>query len=97
MKIKKELADEHQIHVSTPTICRTMHEPVSRGGLGLSLLVKADIVERAQFRQRMQRGDFDHVNCIVIDEVSVGRNHARSRRGYGERAKQLVSQDILGK
>jgi len=102
-EVKRGLWNAHRVAASKATICRAIHEPVSRGGLGLSLLVmetratQADMVERARFRERMLRGDFEHRNCIVIDESSVGRNHARRRRGYGTRGKRVIFHDVFGK
>ena len=101
-EIKKELREEYKISASRSSICRAIHEPVSRGGLGLSLLVletralQQDHVERCRFQERLKRGDFEHKNVIVIDECSVGRNHARRRRGYGTRGKRVVLTDVFG-
>jgi len=102
-EIKRELREAHGVRASRSTICRAIHEPISHGGLGMSLLVmesraiQQDGAERARFRARMARGDFDHRNCIVIDEASVGRNHARRRRGYGTRGRRVVFHDVFGK
>jgi len=102
-EIKKEMKRAHRIDVGKSAICRAIHAPTSHGGLGYSLLVmetravQQDFAERARFRRRMEMGDFDHKNCVVIDEASVGRNHARRRRGYGMRGRRVIFHDVFGK
>ena len=59
-QIKKELRKEYTISASRSSICRAIREPVSRRGLGLSLLVletralQQEHVERCRFQEHLK-------------------------------------------
>ena len=88
-QLKCGLFDEHHLKVSVSTICRAIHEPISRGGLGLSLhtlerrAMQRSSEERMQWLDRISWGDFDHRNVIIVDETNVGKNMSRRKRGWG--------------
>ena len=89
-QLKTRLRSEYGVRVSQSTICRAINTPVHRGGLGMSLktlehrAMQRNQVDRLAWTERLNLGDFDHSNVLVIDECSVGKNAARRRRGYGD-------------
>ena len=60
--------------VSACTICRGIHAPLRDGGLGLTLQVlerramQRCAQERMDWIRRIDLGDFEHKNVLVIDE-----------------------------
>jgi hypothetical protein len=53
--------------------------------------------ERMEWIDRINRGDFDHENVLVLDECSVGTNASRRVRGYGPVGHRVRHYDLFGK
>jgi hypothetical protein len=102
-QLKKALWDDYGVKVSIASICRAIHLPVKQGGLGLSLqklekrAMQRNMKERMEWIDRMNRGDFDHKNVLVLDECSVGTNASRRVRGYGPVGHRVRHYDLFGK
>ena len=102
-QLKTRLRSEYGVRVSQSTICRAINTPVHRGGLGMSLktlehrAMQRNQVDRLAWTERLNLGDFDHSNVLVIDECSVGKNAARRRRGYGDVGHRVRWYDYFGK
>ena len=102
-QIRSALIDDHGVKVSRSTICRAIHLSEQDGGLGLSLQVlekralQRSARDRANWHDRINAGDFDHKNVIVIDESNVGKNMSRRRRGYGKAGQRVRCPEYLGK
>ena len=102
-EIQHALREEHGCIVSCSTICRTIHKPVLLGGLGYSLQVlevharQRVYFERLEFLQRMRLWNFEPHMILNIDESSVGENHARRRRGWGQVGKKLLDMQGFGR
>jgi transposase len=102
-QLKCCLLEEHNLRVSVSTICRAIHEPISRGGLGLSLhtlerrAMQRSSEERMQWRDRISWGDFDHRSVIIVDETNVGKNMTRRKRGWGLTGQRVRSYENFGR
>jgi len=102
-QIRSALIDDHGVKVSRSTICRAIHLSEQDGGLGLSLQVlekralQRSARDRANWHDRINAGDFDHKNVIVIDESNVGKNMSRRRRGYGKVGQRVRWPEYFGK
>jgi hypothetical protein len=102
-EVKGKLLKEHGVRVSASTICRGIHAPLRDGGLGLTLQVlerramQRCAQERMDWIRRINLGDFEHKNVLVIDESNVGQNMSRRRRGYGSRGHKVRSYEMFGR
>jgi hypothetical protein len=77
-QIRSALIDDHGVKVSRSCICRAIHLPEQDGGLGLSLQVlekrtlQRNTLDHENWHNRINTGDFDHKNVIVIVNWSAG-------------------------
>ena len=103
VQMKRILRVDYGIDVSRSTICRAIHTPVKKGGLGLSLktlekrAMQQNIQERTRWLKRLELGDFKHENVLVLDESNVGENMMRRRKGYGPSGQRVRWWDYFGK
>ena len=89
-QIRSVLIHDQCVKVIRSTICRSIHLPEQDGDLGLSLQVlekrtlKHSEWDHHNWHDRINTGDFDYKNVIVIDESNVDKNMSRRHREYGK-------------
>ncbi len=102
-QIRSVLIHDQGVKVIRSTICRSIHLPEQDGDLGLSLQVlekrtlKHSEWDHHNCHDRINTGDFDYKNVIVIDESNVGKNMSRRHRGYGKVGHRVRWSEYFGK
>lgn len=97
-EIQTLLRQRHNIHMSISTICRTVHAPSEKGGLGYSLKVLETRAQQKNFERRLrfkrEMATVDIRQCIFLDETHKRSNESRRRRGYGRRGPPVVTENF---